>query len=1359
VIFRLMLVSWLIGWSLAAHAAAPSAPEQLAALARDVAAIEAARDSLVTEARQKQGQVAPPLVAQLRFANLISFPARHGHLGKSDLEITLRRNGDRWLLGTASASQWHPGPSFVDGAGLSLKDNRLDGTVRVHLSFARGGFQHHCIESQLDIRITAAIAGGKIEGTYLTAGVAPLPDTPWTDHTSDGQGWRIDSSPVPARQGAVSGTTRLAAMSPAVPQAPRSDLEEQWSAGAARKACWLEAKAVVAYRQIYACALAIDAGLALEHAWELSPSYAIERPEMKADKPAPKPSPTPGKRPKPGGKGASPVTPKNTDLPDIGQPKDPFGDPDSAKRPDDAEDEKKLLSLLRPVAAHVAAMRRIAQGYRPGGPALPVVVGNSPCDDPTFGPWFGEEPLTGTKDSPNAVSAQLSTPGPVEWRRIAGWRFVGPFTATFRDCDAPALPEVVPAWDLAEDGTSAYSAPATQPQAATGPALVKKDSTKDDDEEIPDVPPPEPSASQFSGLGHTHPPTWLDPEKGGRALGIACMSYYGAADLTLADEKELWLGITVNDGGALWINDRLVWKSPMRRNPRSESQTWLLKARLVKGVNRLVFRGDNHIDDTFLSVWVCARGGPQAPDVARKQQEKVARAYESTPPSTARGWRGDWTGKFAPTAPPVAWDVEKGINVLWRKKMDSSHATPVIVGDRLFTCLEPHTLVCMNKNDGSILWQRNADIVELRDPALREEAKKAREQADKAEAQLAALGATKDERIKALTATGLSAAQADERLRELGRLVNQRREILRKAGVSGPAWGLLTGHTISTPVTDGKHVWVKYNTGALACFDLDGNRKWMVDHGCSTGTNTHVPSPLLVAGRLIVMLPDAGFGTVFSYQTVTTIVRGYDPQTGKLLWTARPAAGVCGEVTGTPVAMRLANGDETLDVIVTANGSVVRAQDGKILRMHLGTREKYGSPVTDGRNIVYITGPASKAAYELILRDRDQVGVRTLWHVYHPGVGYDSGNYGLVHDGLLYAFGWRLDILDAVTGDILAMRHEPLWIRPGRCYAPLALAGGHVYFADFGQFFAQPMGRHHGSGMSVAQTGRDGLILARNRVDLMTAGPCFEADRIYLRNHAYFTCLGYTGDEGRAFEAQAIARELLSQLFPDRPGSEPAIALAARRAPGADAWQNFASMLWAKDIPDAWAMLGPVAHGQAQAVREELLKAELANISGNREGMTAGLVAGQKTCSVLHGYNAKTWKKDGRLSFAGAGAGEGVHFFMSVVRNDFRRFLRVELDAPGTRLFIGGVEVRHNQVLDVPEGQIALLLESAVPANVAENAGVKLRLWPSRGPDEDVADWQAGIKRRAEYLQNAVRLSPQSDAGRKAKAALEQGLR
>ena len=32
-----------------------------------------------------------------------------------------------------------------------------------------------------------------------------------------------------------------------------------------------------------------------------------------------------------------------------------------------------------------------------------------------------------------------------------------------------------------------------------------------------------------------------------------------------------------------------------------------------------------------------------------------------------------------------------------------------------------------------------------------------------------------------------------------------------------------------TPVTDGKHIWVKYSFGVVACYDLDGNRKWLVD--------------------------------------------------------------------------------------------------------------------------------------------------------------------------------------------------------------------------------------------------------------------------------------------------------------------------------------------------------------------------------------------------------------------------------------------------------------------------------------------------------------------------------------------------
>src|SRR5262249_41882457 len=64
------------------------------------------------------------------------------------------------------------------------------------------------------------------------------------------------------------------------------------------------------------------------------------------------------------------------------------------------------------------------------------------------------------------------------------------------------------------------------------------------------------------------------------------------------------------------------------------------------------------------------------------------------------------------------------------------------------------------------------------------------------------------------------------------------------------------GSSAPTPVTDGKEIFVVFGDGLVACYDLDGNRKWLklIEH--SNLTFAHSASPILAGGRLIVHFTD-----------------------------------------------------------------------------------------------------------------------------------------------------------------------------------------------------------------------------------------------------------------------------------------------------------------------------------------------------------------------------------------------------------------------------------------------------------------------------------------------------------------------
>gem|GEM_PF-1280912 len=1317
---------------------------QMASLRGDLAALRAVRDRLLEQVRQRGA--GPAVVVELRFAGLISYPGAHGSLGGDDLVATLRRSGGRWLPGLGSTPQWHAGPHFLDASALTFDGARLAGKLRGLLAFGRGKYNCHCRRVDVELDVDATVAGGKISGTYTTAGAEPIPEMPWLDFTSDGVAFRSEGGPVPPRRGALSGTVRQATFQPTAAAEPRFELGGGYEGMVHKRACWQEQQACRLYREVHACALALACGMAVEHAFALSPDYRPARAAFQA------PDERGGKRPK------ADEPPKLIDMVDseelglapVARAKAPAAAGASGRA------RELLAAALRPLCEHVAAMRRLAEGWQPGdaGAAEPAAAGAA---DPAFGPFYGEEDLPraapaggakpGAAPGVNLLPADAGAPGRQEWRLVGGWVFLGPFPAELRFRSVADLPEVVPAWEapVAVDarfrGGKNYSVPDT-----VAPA----------DCEL--------SAGQSrTGLGHTRPPSVVEWDTGltPRRVDLPRSSFYATAELVAPQDVELWFGLTVNDGGALWVNDHLAWASRPDKDPACDEVTGVFRCRLARGVNRLMLRLDNHTGDTYFSLRVCTRGQAAPAGEAQRRREILAKAYAAMPQPTAGvvGWRGDWTGRYPGSDPPVAWDIEKKINVLWRRPMDYCHATPVIVGDRLFTSVEPHTLVCVNKLDGAVLWRRDCDVFEFKSKQLQAEAKAAREASEKARAELAALGGTKDARLAALRARGMDANQAADRYQELSRQTGRYHNVMRNAGILGPAWGTWTGQTISTPVSDGRHVWVKYNTGVLACFDVEGNRKWMVPHGGTTGTSSHVPSPVLAAGRLIVMLPAGGFGRVHDYKRVTSVLVGYDAASGKEVWTAPTAAGTSGEVTGTPLAMRLTNGDETMDVVVSANGTVVRAEDGKVLRMYLGSREEYGSPISNGAGRVFISGAAHKACYELLMQDRDHVGVRTVWQRWHPGVGYDSGNYALLYGPLLYSFGWRLDVQDAASGAIRSMRHDLLWIRPGRCYPPMALAGGRLYVADYGQFFAQPKWKNHGSGMSVLEPGADGLLLARNRIELLTGGPAFDGRRIYIRSQDSLMCLGHTGRAGEVYEAETVANELLDQLYPDKPAAgateTPKIIRRGDERTGVGAIR--AGPLWAKTLPDDWFFLGPVAPGEAGALRDALRSSDLTGADGNSTVGYGMAVAGRRhALQFLSRHDKRHWMKGDGLDVPAVNGGKdgGVSFFLTAVRNDFPRTMRVEMRGRGLRAWLGGLELRHNQLVAMAEGAMPMVMEVAVDKAGEDFPPALVCFWPSRGAEADAERWLAELARRREYLQAAARLSPASAAGRRAAAAL-----
>jgi len=85
-------------------------------------------------------------------------------------------------------------------------------------------------------------------------------------------------------------------------------------------------------------------------------------------------------------------------------------------------------------------------------------------------------------------------------------------------------------------------------------------------------------------------------------------------------------------------------------------------------------------------------------------------------PKLPVGWRNDGSGRFPRATPPVEWNEAR--NILWTTKIGpNKYSSPIVVDRKVFLVADPDLLVCVNADDGTILWQRSNGFADLEEPA------------------------------------------------------------------------------------------------------------------------------------------------------------------------------------------------------------------------------------------------------------------------------------------------------------------------------------------------------------------------------------------------------------------------------------------------------------------------------------------------------------------------------------------------------------------------------------------------------------------------------------------------------------------
>ena len=435
----------------------------------------------------------------------------------------------------------------------------------------------------------------------------------------------------------------------------------------------------------------------------------------------------------------------------------------------------------------------------------------------------------------------------------------------------------------------------------------------------------------------------------------------------------------------------------------------------------------------------------------------------------AVGWRTDGTGKYPSATPPTEWSPTK--NVVWRTRMPSwSNATPVIVGDRIFVCSEPATLVCVNAADGTIRWTKPNTYADVLPPEVWAQAQEDIPKAKKAQREIQV---TRKEMGKLARILRKKRDDAEAK-KKLADLKAKMPELVKQFDAVGtylrPPTNKTNGYSSPTPVSDGRHVHVLYGNGVAACYDLDGNRKWgrWIEKPLNPSNWGHSTSPALAGGKLLIHLRD---------------LVALDKNTGKEVWRAK-----CRANWGSPVVTRVGR----VDVVVTPGGDVVGTEDGKILAKRLG-RLTYCAPIVNN-GVAYFIQAGGRAA-KLSAAADGKVTVKPLWTTRPKKDRYYASP--VLHDGLIYTIDQKthFSVIDAKDGKVV--HQKPLnFGKRGQAYQSVTLGGKFIFLS-----------RQDGTTV-VLEPSRQPKQVAENKLETFRASIVCVADRIYIRTVSHLYCIG-----------------------------------------------------------------------------------------------------------------------------------------------------------------------------------------------------------------------------------------------------------
>lgn len=289
------------------------------------------------------------------------------------------------------------------------------------------------------------------------------------------------------------------------------------------------------------------------------------------------------------------------------------------------------------------------------------------------------------------------------------------------------------------------------------------------------------------------------------------------------------------------------------------------------------------------------------------------------------------------------------------------------------------------------------------------------------------------------------------------------------------------GYASGTAVCDDAGVYAYFGVSGLVAFDHDGNRLWHVTTGDQTAGFGTAASPI-VYQNLVIMNASIECGTVFAF----------DRKTGAEVWRID-------DVVRSWTTPLVAKTDDGNDELVVSHRNLIRGFDpltGKQLWTAEGVLDYVVPCVVAHDGIVYVLGGRKNQSMAVTLGGRgDVTRTHKIWES-NIGANVTSPIY---HQGRLY---WSSDrgianCLNAKTGEVIY--RERMDTRE-RVYASAVLAGDHLYLST------------RENGIFVAVVGDEYQQVAHNLIkgddSLLNATPCVAGDTLLLRTNRRLYCIG-----------------------------------------------------------------------------------------------------------------------------------------------------------------------------------------------------------------------------------------------------------